>query len=263
MRPLLLATSLAWLVAPAPANAGGGWFESDCISYWGDACRRADTPAALPAEEKEEVTSIRDADALPFSWDAYRDPANLVYWDDGGEWQPSRPFMELVRDPTAENMRKYRRWTEDKAQVAADLQRLLALDVAVTGPRIPSPVLDVNMESELDQVVRDPTPAMDWGQVRIVYFYQSSCPHCQRSVAVVDALERFGATVLPVFLDAASPEHPGSVPYDERMRGVFRVEATPTWVVQVGGQRGAIEGYATVAQLREQVQGLIALQGAR
>jgi len=238
---------MLWLLAASSAGAGP-WQECR-LDYWGD-CRPLRPPAKpegnprVPAapERKNERSSIRALDDEPFDWRHYEDPKDIRFWDDGGDYVPARPLREVLADPTAENVERYRRWVARKLELAQRGQQL----VWGTPPRREKP-------EPVD--LTTPTSALvNWREVSIVYFYQAACPHCQASTALVHELEERGAQVLAVHLDRASADHPRSVAYTAEMAANLRVEGTPTWLVDVRGTQTVVRGRTTLERLARVVR---------
>ncbi len=225
----------------ASSALGGRWYEACEVEYWGEpkACEQA------PSEPKErpEVPAVPKAkngprayDSDPFVWSAYEDPTDVRFWDDGGDWVPSRPLREVLADPTEENVARYRAWVRQKLELAERGQKLLWGDAPVRGAR---EVAVLHGEADLDDVV-------DFGDVRILYFYQSGCGHCRASTSLVHKLEELGAEVHPIYLDEPCPDHPSSVPYTEALASRIDVTGTPTWLVEVNGRRAVLRGRSTL-----------------
>ena len=209
-------------------QAGAGeWFD-----YWGEATPVEEVEPAKPAPQ-----AVREYDALPFDWAAYADPSDPRFWDDGGDYQPPRPLLELARNPTPENAARYREWMEAKAALSTELHSLIWGEAPQT------------------KKVR---PSVIWGQVRVIYVYSATCGHCKRSAPTVAALREIGARVVTMYTDAPSPEYPNSLPYEGAIAQALPVVGTPTWVLEVEGRRALVQGYAPIERLEEQIQTLLA-----
>lgn len=236
--------------------------ESCRLNYWGDEgeCpRRTSAPNVAPAVTNEasstppspKKSSIRELDEEPFDWAAYQDPTDVRFWDDGGDWVPSRPLRETLANPTPENVARYRRWTEQKLELAQMGQQ------AIWGAAPTRQVVD----TARSEVVSESQPRVSWDGIRVVYFYQSGCPHCRASIPLVQDLRKRGVEVLPVYLDRPEPELGESSPYTAEMRASLPVEGTPTWLVDNGVHQTVVRGRTTLGRLARVVQLLDAEEG--
>lgn len=251
MLSLLVATSFA---------QSGPWFDECDLSYFGSGeCRREAPEESPEATEETEVPvapmkkGLRELDAEPFAWQAYEDPRDVRFWDDGGDWVPPRPLREVLAEPTPENVTRYRAWVAKKLELAQAGHQLLWGEAP---QREATPKVDL-VELERQRAA----PRVDWANVQVVYFYQSSCPHCQKSKPVVAELQERGAEVIPVYLDRPDPAYGVSTPYTKEMAGMLQVEGTPTWLVNVGGTRTVVRGTTTLARLAKVVKFLEEQEG--
>ena len=223
---------LAMLLA---TSAGAGdWFPAP-LDYWGG------DPYGQPLVEEAEPAPVRTTAASPeaspatagptaFDWSDYQDPRTALFWKDGDHVPPA-PLLEVIRDPSPQNVERYRTWTSKQLEVAAWVSELLA--TADT----PAPV--------------------SWAGVQVVYFYAAGCGYCQKNTPDVLALMERGADVMPVHLDRPSPAYPRSTPWSSEMGSLVAVEGTPTWVLVVEGRRRVVRGYATVDRLETELRALL------
>jgi hypothetical protein len=192
----------------------------------------APTPTATPEPKIfSGSTVVREGDTKPFSWDRYRDPRAPEFWDDGGDWIPPRPFREAAANPTSENVGEYLAWQGRKTAVVAKFQNVLS-------------------EKAL--------PFSDWKKLSVAYFYQSKCPHCIASMAIVEEVKMRGAKFTFVQLDYAenAPLHKPSIPYTAQWKKSFPVEATPTWILKLGERTTTLTGSVSLEELAASAAGL-------
>lgn len=199
----LLLSSKAWA---SPYN----FFNGRDIDYWNEGRQIQNPILSSPTLSEPQIGTnlIRSQDAKPFAWENYQDPSKAEFWDDGGDWIPPRPFREAASNPTRENIRSYLNWQEQKALLVARFQK--ALDQSASQEESPIP----------------------WQEVKVLYFYQSSCPHCQGSRALIEELQKKGVVFTFVQLDQEPPLHHPSIPYDQSWAQEFSVSVTPTWVIK-------------------------------
>jgi len=227
------------------------YFEGRDIDYWQEGKRVQDrlSPRAWrePVErkagekpgsgEKSETfsgsTLVRQGDAREFRWERYRDPRSAEFWDDGGDWIPPRPFREAAANPTPENVTQYLAWQGQKTQVVSGFQNALSkFNVAATFDR--------------------------WSELRIAYFYQSTCSACRSAKDVVEQAKAKGVKFTFVQLDAGAnpPLHEPSIPYSEEWKKNFNVEATPTWSLKLGPRTATFTGAVSFDELARQAAAL-------
>ena len=233
---LCVLLSFSTTVAATPFYFFGG----RDIDYWREGRRVGEVPSedSSSKETSPKDTSsklqigpniIRSQDTSPFAWDNYKDPKKAEFWDDGGDWVPPRPFREAAASPTEENIRAFLRWQEQKSQVIANFQK----------------ALDHKTQKAL---------SINWSEVKLAYFYQSSCPHCQASAPLVEELKKLGVQVTGVQIGEGEPLHTPSFHYDAQWAREFQVKATPTWVIQHRGRIATLTGYITMNDFKRTVE---------
>ena len=95
--------------------------------------------------------------------------------------------------------------------------------------------------------------------MQIAYFYQTSCPHCQNSINVVENLKRSGANIQFIQLDSNKnqPLHENSIPYTKELDDYFHVNSTPTWVLKVRNTYTQLVGEQSVQTLERTANKLL------
>lgn len=207
----------------ATSAVAGEWFEAP-LTFWGEPYGIT-SQAPAPAAEAPTTSEAPEA----FDWADYADPRTPTFWKEGDHVPPA-PLLELIRNPSSDNVQRYREWTAKKLEVAALVSKLVA---------------------------EEPAPPVSWRGVQVVYFYASSCGYCAKSTPTVLALAELGADVMPVHLDRPSPAYPSSTPWSDEMASQVEVFGTPTWVLVTGGQRRTVRGYATVERLESELRALL------
>lgn len=228
------------LVALAQQGMGGNFnfFGGADIDYWNEGRRtRSLSLFPAPATQSSQSSSvavpfsgssiIRANDSKPFNWDDYFDPSKPEMWDDGGDFIPPRIFRETVKDPTPQNIEKYLAVQKEKARLVARFQEAL------------------RSHNETNETVATKQKSFDWRATRILYFYQTGCPHCRKDKPIIERINSLGAQVVFVQLDANKnpPLHAGSVVYTEAMERRYAVSATPTWVFVNGTKERTETGF--------------------
>jgi thiol-disulfide isomerase/thioredoxin len=205
------------------------FFDGQDIDYWSEGKRvqpfvpRTVDPAKKSALPPLSGSVIRQRDALPFDWKKYEDPENPEFWDDGGDYVPPRPLREAVAHPTQENLEKYAQWQAKRIAVIADFNRQLVSQSLAQG---------VNSKPSTSVDSMKNNARTNFREVQLLYFYQSTCPHCLAAKPQVEELRRKGVNVTFVQLDSdeSPPIHHPSVKYSSAFSKQFAVTATPTWI---------------------------------
>ena len=189
---------------------------------------------------------IRQRDSLPFDWKNYEDPKSPEFWDDGGDYIPPRPLREAVANPTTENLERYVAWQAKRLAVIAPFDRQLA-------QRAFSRKEETKHPRSVKQVLPVRLP-----EVQLMYFYQTSCPHCRAEKEHVENLEREGLRVTYVQLDADTnpPLHARSVPYNAALSKQFRVTSTPTWILRRREKSVRLSGRQSESEIKEEISKL-------
>lgn len=196
------------------------------IDYWQEGRRvKEASPEKASSEPLSGPNILRSQDAKPFAWTNYQDPLKPEFWDDGGDWIPPRPFREAAASPTPENIKAYLKWQEQKGAVVSKFQA----------------ALEGNQKSPQE-------PVIPWNTIKVAYFYQSACPHCQASVPLVESLRDLGVQMTLVQMGPGAPLHEPSIPYDQTWAKEFPVSATPTWVIKQGAKVTTRSGALSMAE---------------
>jgi thiol-disulfide isomerase/thioredoxin len=238
-----LATKVAWLCVwalstPVPAVAADtsdGWFGAARLDYWGGqpygvGAGMMDGQLAdwKPEADREDLknSTVAPAADRELNWSELLDPTSEAFWKEG-EHVPPAQLMAVIRDPSAENVNRYRAWQRKKLEMSSWVAQLVAEP--------------------------DVRPQVDWSRVTVVYFYAMGCGVCARNAPVVDELAALGADVMPVHLDRPSPRWPSSTPWSAEMSGLVNLQGTPTWVLVQGERRITVRGLASLERLEKEL----------
>lgn len=243
--------------ASAEESIAVRFFDGQDLDYWGEGKRvKPFMPQARPLTEKQSSllpsgSLIRQRDALPFDWKKYEDPKNPEFWDDGGDYVAPRPLREAVANPTQENLEKYAEWQARRVAVVAEFNRKLLVQNAAQKDTI-----GTAKEKRSEQSLK----RLNLREVQLLYFYQSSCPHCQAAKAQVEELRRKGVHVTFIQLDSeeSPPLHQPSVKYSSSLSKQFAVSATPTWVFRRRESSVRLQGAQSEEEIRREISKLFA-----
>lgn len=241
------------LTEQTASASGFTFFGERDLDYWNEGKRvKPFVPsAASPDDMMDDALpeSIRGRDDKPFSWKNYADPTSILFWDDGGDWVPPRPFREAAANPTSENLERYLDWQARKMAVVSRFQKALA----AAGTSVGSESAVQANKTPGDE--KSASPTLNWKAVDLIYFYQTSCPHCRAAQPVVESLRRRGVRVSFVQLDAHRnpPLRTGSIPYNEAHDRQFNITSTPTWAFRLGGRTRIITGEVSLQQIESEL----------
>ena len=179
------------LIAAAPSQASEFQYFEGSINYWGkEAKNEADVstkpdPKAKPQIEKKE--NVANTTKEEFQWNKYMDPTNKEFFREG-DYTPPEPFMELVRNPTDQNIRMWFAYMDQKNELASRLQKRMTEYAHANGPAIP-----MEAKEKIVQASRMiPTPADDFERFRFRMYFDSQCPHCKRMFETLNDLQDRG-----------------------------------------------------------------------
>ncbi len=246
LKMLVALTNCAVICLLSSTAVAQEFFGGTDLDYWNDGLKPMAKPRIVEPTETPKATNlaaqtpvpggsvIRQMDSKPFDWKNYEDPKSDVFWDEGGDYIPPRPFRVVAAEPTSENVAKLLQWMQKKMSLTKNLETTLKRQGGSSEQKL-LPSKDISVEKAV---------AVSWKQMQIVYFYQSTCPHCQKSTPVVAELRRLGAQVIPVQLDwkTSQPLVDGSVKYDSALASAHPITGTPTWVISYRGVTEEIQG---------------------
>jgi thiol-disulfide isomerase/thioredoxin len=260
--------SVLWVVVQSKNDErafaqGNSYFGENDIDYWREGKKvkpfvpslqpqKAETPRSIPSG-----SIIRQSDALPFDWKNYDDPKSPEFWDDGGDYVAPRPLREAVANPTPENLERYANWQAKRLVVIAEFnQKLVAHSISKrdSSNAVSNSLINKQKSSPTKKIATN----INLREVNLIYFYQSSCPHCQAEKEHVEELKRKGVQVTFVQLDADenAPLHVPSVPYSALLSKQFAITATPTWIFRRREKSLRLQGEQTQIDLMQEISKL-------
>ncbi|MGE4233543.1 MAG: hypothetical protein AB7F43_09465 [Bacteriovoracia bacterium] len=153
----------------AVAHAGDFQFFDSGIDYWGDN-KKEQKPAPQPEPPKVQAEVPQNEGA--FDWKKYMDPKNKDFFKEG-EYTPPEPFMELVRNPSDQNIKMWFAYMEKKNQLADQLQTRVREYTAKNGQ------VTLQGAAVLSQRLATlPRTDTDYKRYRFRIYFDSHCPHC-------------------------------------------------------------------------------------
>ena len=229
------------------------WREGKTVKPFVPNFQQGQLPKVETAKPMLTGSIIRQSDTLPFDWKNYDDPKSAEFWDDGGDYVAPRPLREAVANPTPENLEKYANWQAKRLVVIAEFnQKLVAHSMAKAST---SDSLSNKKSSSSEQ---KSASKINLREVSLMYFYQSSCPHCQAEKEHVEELKRQGVqvTFVQLDLDENPPLHKSSVPYSAALSKQFAITATPTWIFRRRESSARLQGEQSQDDLMQEISKL-------
>jgi hypothetical protein len=121
-----------------------------------------------------------------FKWDKYLDPKNDEFFKEGN-YIPPKPFMELARNPSDENITNWIAYNNKKNTLNQRLQKRMKEYLAKNS--LVSPEVNQLLQQKS---IRTKT-AFDPSRYKIRMFFDSNCPHCKRMFNTLLSLKEEGS----------------------------------------------------------------------
>ncbi len=175
------------------------FFNSD-IDYWNTQKKEEKITSAAP-EKKPPAAAVPGG---KFDWKKHLDPNSKDFFKEG-DYTPPEPFMELVRNPTDENIKNWFAMIEKKNELTSRMmeriQEYVAKDNAKMEPQ--SKAILVSAKESLQKAPPETS------RFRFRFYFDSQCPHCKRMFATVSDLQSRGFYVEAFQVDGADVALPG------------------------------------------------------
>lgn len=197
-RPILSA-SVSFVLTTSAYGNDFRFFDSN-IDYWNEQKKeeKSTTPAA-----PEKTPSASPSDSK-FDWKKHLDPSSKEFFREG-EYTPPEPFMELVRNPTDENIKNWFSMIEKKNELTSRMmgriQEYLAKNSTKLEPQSKSILVSAKESLQKTQP--------ETSRYRFRFYFDSQCPHCKRMFATISDLQSRGFYVEAFQIDSADDPLPG------------------------------------------------------
>jgi len=178
---------LSSLLLSLTAWAGDFQYFEGGIDYWNDASKRVEEikkPIVPMTKSNAEIT-----DGSKFVWSKYLDPKNKEFFKEG-EYAPPEPFMEIVRNPTDENLKMWFAYIDKKNELASRLDTRMKEFVGSHG-------LIPTEEKNILLARGSALPKMSEATKRFRFrmYFDSKCPHCKKMMGTLEDLQNRGFLV--------------------------------------------------------------------
>ena len=134
-----------------------------------------------------------------FNWSKHLDPQEDEFFQEGN-YLPPKPFMELARDPSDENIKNWFAMMERKNKLMARMQKNISAYLQKQGG---------GNTQYLQKVARKlPVTAIDFKRFRFRIYFESTCHHCKKMMATMKNLQDMGFYVEARQIDRKKPQYP-------------------------------------------------------
>jgi len=202
---LKLISSILLTLGHFTATSFGSDFEyfSKGVDFWNETTQKPQ-PSATKADsekkvEKPEALKGEMADKEAFPWPTYLDPKNKEFFREG-DYTPPEPFMELVRNPSDENLKMWFSYVDRKNELAGKLQERMTEYLAKHGTSVPPE------QKKVTAALKVSTQPIDPRRYRLRMYFNTSCPHCQKMFLTLADLQAQG-----FFVEARQLDRNGQV----------------------------------------------------
>lgn len=187
---------LIFLMNGSIAHSSELSFFNEKIDYWNNKKEMpAKTSEASPVPTPTEKTAPPN-ESKEFSWDKYLDPKNKEFFKEG-DYTPPEPFMEIVRNPSDQNLKMWFQYLEKKNQLAQRLETKLSEYAQKNGTNLNS-----DAKAFIAQTSKSFTSAsLETKRYRFRMYYDSHCPHCERMFSTLKELQEKGFYVEAMQVD--------------------------------------------------------------
>ena len=169
------------------------------IDYWNKEHKDVSKKTVPKKSSSQSKTSRND-----FDWDKYLDPKNDEFFQEGNHTPPA-PLMELARNPTDENIKKWFKLIEMKNKLTSRLQKKLQEHVAQNKKGLKAQ--EIELISEATQNL--PQNHVDFRRFKFRMYFESSCPHCKRMMGTMEELRDQGFYIELVQIDSNTKARKG------------------------------------------------------
>ena len=142
-----------------------------------------DTATTIPANQTREVKGSQQK----FNWSNQLDPENKEFFREG-DYTPPEPFMELVRNPTDNNIRMWFAYMDKKNQLAQRLSQRMEEYARSNAPQIPK----MDVTRIIAAAHRQPLADDEFERYRFRMYFDSQCPHCRHMFETLNELQDRG-----------------------------------------------------------------------
>ena len=159
-----------------------------------------------PINYWEEKQSVKIKSEIPasikvgpekskFEWNKYLDPSNDEFFREG-DYTPPKPFMEVARNPSNENLKNWFDYMKAKNELAARLQiRMQEFTQGKSSTEVQTELPAAQVKSASQNT------KLDVSRFKFRMYFDSHCPHCKRMFQTLEQLQSDGFQVEALQVD--------------------------------------------------------------
>ena len=178
-------------------------------------------------EKKTEETTTKKAEKTNgFPWKKYLDPKHDEFFQEGNH-KPPKPFMELARNPSDQNIKNWFAVIEKKNELMQKLQLNLAAYLKKHAKKAkPKEKALVKKQIAIIQAERK-----DYKRFRFRLYFESKCPHCERMMKSMSQIQRKGYFVEVRQVDIEKPKFSIPFPLQRATKEELKSKKIKAWPV--------------------------------
>ncbi len=221
---------------PLVSSAEVSFFDND-INFWNEKKEKKQVHQSSNKKEK-------------FDWSKYKNIENDEFFKEGNHIPP-KPFMEVARRPTEENIKNWLDYIRMKNDVQARFQKALAKYREKVSL---SPESSQMLTQKSRSLVQTNLPQKN---ITITTYFLTTCPACKRMFKTLEELQKMGVYVEAIQVDSDKKLKFGvSVPIykinTKEKEGIINSGiGVPYSIVRVGKRAIPVNGFQTVKSLFE------------
>lgn len=162
------------------------------INFWKE--QSVGKPATAPKSESTPKAEQVETKKSDFDWKTYLDPKHDEFFREG-DYTPPKPFMEVARNPSDENLKNWFEYMRMKNELATRLQTRMQEYAGQPAPLPQAPMIAKRASAPASLKV-DPK------RFRFRMYFDSHCPHCKRMFETLERLEADGFDVEALQVDS-------------------------------------------------------------
>ncbi|MFK7823631.1 MAG: TlpA family protein disulfide reductase [Oligoflexales bacterium] len=188
------------------------------IDYWNKKEARKKQP------EKKEMKKTHKKER--FNWNQYLDPKNDEFFEEG-DYKPPKPFMEVARNPSDENIKNWFALIEAKNKLMSRLQANLSRYLTDNQMKLK----DTEKEAILREINDLPQTTSDPYRFRFRLYFDSNCHHCKNMMQTMQDLQKEGYFVEVRQVDQQKPSYTVPFPIFKATKEELKDKKISAWPV--------------------------------
>ncbi|MFK7827881.1 MAG: TlpA family protein disulfide reductase [Oligoflexales bacterium] len=188
------------------------------IDYW-----KEKKTEKIPLKQKDIFKTDKK---MKFNWNQYIDPKNDEFFEEG-DYKPPKPFMEVARNPSDENIKNWFAVIEAKNKLMSRLQVNLSQYLAENKLKLK----DVEKEAIQKEINELPKTTSDPFRFRFRLYFESNCPHCKNMMQTMKEIQGQGYFVEIRQIDKQKPYFPVPFPIFKASKEELKNKKISAWPV--------------------------------